>query len=292
MGEQHFICDDQGCTSTPGEASKASVAHPGTTTMTVDVVSDVICPWCYIGKRRLEKALALLGDPANVRVVWRPFQLNPRMPAEGMERRAYRIAKFGSWEKSLALDAQVAEAGKGEEIVFAFDRMRRTPNTLDAHRLLWLAGRLGVQDAVAESLFKGYFTEGLDLNDRRTLLGLAVEGGVPTADAERLLAGDEGRTEVLAEEARYKLQGVNGVPAFFIDGESAFSGAVEPLLLADAITRARGGLMTDAAKPGRVAVAVVGSNAHSPKRRQFFCFFGRPPRIDRVVLKLTLPLGQ
>jgi predicted DsbA family dithiol-disulfide isomerase len=205
----------------------------------IDVVSDVVCPWCYIGKRRLERGLALLGDRAGVRVVWRPFQLNPSMPPGGMERRAYRMAKFGSWERSLALDAQVAEAGRGVGITFAFDRMKRTPNTLDAHRLLWLAGRLGVQDAVAESLFRGYFSEGADIGDRATLVALAAEGGIPGAEAERLLAGDEGRAEMLAEEGRYKSLGVSGVPAFFIGGEPAFSGAVEPRLLAEAIGLAR-----------------------------------------------------
>lgn len=158
-----------------------------------------------------------------------------------MERRAYRTAKFGSWERSLALDAQVAEAGRGEGIDFAFDWMGRTPNTLDAHRLLWLAGKLGVQDGVTESLFKGYFTEGLDLNDRPTLIRLATEGGIPAPDAERSLAGDEGRAEVLAEESRYKALGVSGVPSFFLDSTSAFSGAVERRLLADAILRAREG---------------------------------------------------
>src|SRR5436309_15758823 len=146
--------------------------------LTIDIVSDVICPWCFIGKRRLEKALALLGEPAGVRVVWRPFQLNPRMPPGGMERRAYRTAKFGSWERSLALDAQVAEAGRGEGITFAFDRMVRTPNTLDAHRLLWLAGKLGVQDGVAESLFRGYLIAGADFNGGAAVVRLAAVGGV------------------------------------------------------------------------------------------------------------------
>jgi predicted DsbA family dithiol-disulfide isomerase len=175
MGERHPVCDDQGCTAMPGEAHDAgeATAQPGSTLL-IDVVSDVICPWCFIGKRRLEGALALLGNPADVKVVWRPFQFNPRMPPEGMDRRGYRTAKFGSWERSLALDARVAEAGRGEGITFAFARMVRTPNTLDAHRLLWLAGRLGVQDGVAESLFKGYFTAGADLNDQATLIALAV----------------------------------------------------------------------------------------------------------------------
>lgn len=242
MGERDFICDDQGCTATPGEARDAGGAVlRRQTTPTIEVVSDVICPWCFIGKRRLEKALALLDNPSDVQVVWRPFQLNPRMPPEGMERRAYRTAKFGSWERSLALDAQVAEAGRGEGIVFAFDRMQRTPNTLDAHRLLWLAGNLGVQGGVAESLFRGYFTTGADLNDRPTLIALAAEGGVPAAEAGRLLAGDEGRAEGQAEEARYMALGVSGVPSYFLDGTPAFSGAVEPRMLADAIRRSREG---------------------------------------------------
>src|SRR5271166_6475994 len=111
--------------------------------LTIDIVSDVICPWCYIGKRRLEKALKLLGDPPGVRVVWRPFQLNPQMPPQGIDRRAYRTAKFGSWEQSRARDAQVAAAGAEEGITFAFEMKIRTPNTLHAHRLIWLAGRLG-----------------------------------------------------------------------------------------------------------------------------------------------------
>jgi predicted DsbA family dithiol-disulfide isomerase len=242
MSEPQPVCDDQGCTATPGEFhdSGEATARPGSTLL-IDVVSDVICPWCFIGKRRLEKALALLGNPAGVKVAWRPFQLNPRMPPGGMERQAYRTAKFGNWERSLALDTQVAEAGRGEGIAFAFDRMLRTPNTLDAHRLLWLAGRLGVQDGVAESLYRGYFTEGADLNDRPTLVTLATGGGIPAAEAERLLAGGEGRAEVLAEEGKYKTSGISGVPAFFFGGEFAFSGAVGPRLLAEAIRRAREG---------------------------------------------------
>jgi predicted DsbA family dithiol-disulfide isomerase len=135
------------------------------------------------------------------------------MPAQGIERRAYRTAKFGSWEQSQARDAQVAAAGAEEGISFAFDKMTRTPNTLDAHRLIWLAGKLGVQDAMVERLFRAYFEEGLDLNDRPVLVRLAVEGGIPAPDVERLLAEDEGRADVLREEAEYKSLGVSGVPS-------------------------------------------------------------------------------
>jgi len=208
-------------------------------TLTIDVVSDVICPWCFIGKRRLEKALKLLGDPPGVAVSWKPFQLNPQMPAGGIERRAYRTAKFGSWEQSQALDAKLATAGADESIVFAFDRMARTPNTLDAHRLIWLAGKLGVQDAVVERMFQGYFEEGLDLNDRQVLVRLAVEAGIPAAAAERLRAGDEGTADVLREEVRYKSLGVSGVPSFFVNGAAVISGAVAPAMLADALRQVR-----------------------------------------------------
>ena len=121
--------------------------------LTVEIVSDVICPWCFIGKRRLEQAIDRFGGEDEVRVRWLSFQLNPTMPPEGMDRRAYRSAKFGSWEKSLALDAQVTAAGKQDGIAFDFTRAERTPNTLNAHRLIWLAGERGVQDAVVEAFF-------------------------------------------------------------------------------------------------------------------------------------------
>src|SRR4051794_33131564 len=124
--------------------------------LTIDVISDVICPWCFIGKRRLERALG--GRPANVR--WHPFQLNPDLAREGIDRRTYRVRKFGNWERSLELDAQVGSAGRYERIAFNFDRMARTPNTLDAHRVIWLAGEREVQDAVVGALFLAYFTDG------------------------------------------------------------------------------------------------------------------------------------
>jgi predicted DsbA family dithiol-disulfide isomerase len=136
-------------------------------TLTVDVISDVICPWCYLGKRRLEMATAGF----DVRVRWLPFQLNPQMPKEGISRKEYRTAKFRNWERSLELDAKMVAIGEAEGIRFAFDKIERTPNTLDAHRLIWLADKQGIQDAVVEALFLAYFTEGQDISNRRTLLG-------------------------------------------------------------------------------------------------------------------------
>ena len=194
--------------------------------LTIDVISDVICPWCFIGKRRLEKALD--GRPATVR--WHPFQLNPDMPRGGIERRAYRIRKFGSWERSQELDARVAAAGQGEGISFNFDRQSRTPNTLDAHRVIWLAGERGVQDAVTEALFKAYFTEGRDLSDRATLAEVAAGAGLDRAEVDELLGSDGGLDVVQTGEEQARRLGVSGVPFFIVNGRVALSGAQPPEL--------------------------------------------------------------
>jgi predicted DsbA family dithiol-disulfide isomerase len=202
--------------------------------LTIDVISDAICPWCFIGKRRLEKALD--GRPAAVR--WHPFPLNPDMPREGIERKSYRIRKFGTWERSLELDARVATAGQGEGIVFRFDRMVRTPNTLDAHRIIWLAGERGVQDAVVEALFLAYFTDGRDLSDRATLAEIAAGAGLDRAAVDDLLAGDAGLDVVRAGEERARRLGVSGVPFFVVNGRVALSGAQPPELFRQAFEQA------------------------------------------------------
>ena len=218
--------------------------------LTIDVISDVICPWCYIGKRRLEEAMALARRP-DVRVRWHPFQLNPQMPREGMSRRAYRTAKFGSWERSLALDAKVGEAGRGEGITFAFEKQQRTPNTLDAHRLIWLADREGVQDALVEALFRAYFTEGRDVGDRQTLLDLAAQVGLDRGLAGGVLDGRDGVKEIRLEEERARQVGVQGVPFFIINGEVPISGAQPPGAFLDAFDR----LSPPAGDDGGVCVA-------------------------------------
>jgi predicted DsbA family dithiol-disulfide isomerase len=159
----------------------------------ISVISDVICPWCFIGKRRLEKAAAAVEGRHEVRVRWLPFQLNPTMPKDGISRREYRTRKFGSWERSLELDAKVVEAGKSEGIHFAFDRIERTPNTFDAHRLIWLADREGVQGAVVEALFRAYFAEGRDIGNRQALIDVAADAGLDRHQAEAVLAAMTGR---------------------------------------------------------------------------------------------------
>src|ERR1019366_8500607 len=168
------------CLETPGCPSWFGLAtnRGAAMNLSVDIISDVICPWCFIGKRRLEKAVANLDRQHEVRVRWLPFQLNPQMPKEGVSRKEYRTKKFGSWARSLELDAQMVAVGETEGIHFAFDRMERKPNTLDAHRLIWLADKEGVQDAVVEALFQGYFTEGRDISSRPTLIDVVAEAGL------------------------------------------------------------------------------------------------------------------
>ena len=204
----------------------------------VDVISDVICPWCYVGKRRLEKAVAALDGPVKVR--WLPFQLNLAMPKEGVSRREYRTKKFGSRERSQELDARVVAAGEAEGIHFAFDRIERTPNTLDAHRLIWLAERQGVQGAVVEALFRAYFTEGRDIGKRQTLLDVVAEAGLDRHGAEAVLNSDDGLDAIKDADALARQLGVDGVPFFIVNGTITLSGAQQPGAFLEAFRQAVG----------------------------------------------------
>lgn len=207
-------------------------------TFDIQVVSDVICPWCWVGKRRLEKAIALLGPEAHVKMTWKPFQLNPSMPKAGMDRRQYIAAKFGSLDRFAAMEERLEEVGAGEGIGFSFGKISRIPNTFDAHRLIWLAQQQGRQDAVVEALFYAYFTNGVDIGDRTHLVNIAAAAGIERISAETFLATSEGQTEVIAEERRFKAMGIDGVPGFVINGVFLFSGAAEPRVMADALQEA------------------------------------------------------
>ena len=199
--------------------------------MKIEIVSDVICPWCYIGKRRLEKALALIPE-LKPEIHWLPFQLNPDMPREGVARAEYRKAKFGSVERGRQLDARVAAEGKAEGIAFAFDRMQRTPNTVAAHRLIALAQKQGVGQAVVDSLFKAYFEDAEDIGDAAVLNRISVENqikGWPHNADEK---------EVAALEASMRGFGISAVPTFLFDRKFGVSGAHPPESLAEAIREA------------------------------------------------------
>ncbi|WHZ23837.1 MAG: 2-hydroxychromene-2-carboxylate isomerase/DsbA-like thioredoxin domain [Nitrospira sp.] len=191
----------------------------------IEVYSDVVCPWCYIGKRRLEQALDTTKGRGETPVLWRPFQLNPTMPKVGMDRRAYLEAKFGGPGEMKAIQERVAAVGTGAGIDFMFDRIERTPNTFDAHRLIWFAGQHHRQDAMVEELFHGYFTEGLNIGQAETLVTLAVRAGLDGDKVGRLLQTDEGVEAVRQEEARGHRLGIRGVPYFVLNGTATLSGA-------------------------------------------------------------------
>ncbi len=205
----------------------------------LDIVSDAICPWCFIGKRQLELAQPLLADNGlRFAVHWLPFQLNPDMPREGVERRAYRAAKFGSIERSDELDRQVTAAAAQAGLAFRLDKLTRTPNTIDAHRLVWRAGEEGVQDATMQAIFRAYFTEGADIGDRGVLADCAAEAGISREAARAFLASDALEEDVRQTERAARSAGVNGVPSFFLDGYGLFAGAVGADKMAEALTRA------------------------------------------------------
>jgi predicted DsbA family dithiol-disulfide isomerase len=207
--------------------------------LNVDVISDVICPWCYIGNKRLERAISSV-EGHQVRVRWLPYQLNPRMPKEGISRKEYRIRKFGSWERSLELDAKVAVVGEAEGIHFAFDRIERTPNTVDAHRLIWLADQQARQNAVVESLFVAYFTEGRDITDRQTLVDVVAEAGLERQLAEATLNSNEGMDAIKQAEELSRRRQVGGVPFFIINDKITLSGAQQPEAFLDVFRQAGG----------------------------------------------------
>ena len=197
--------------------------------MRIDIYSDTICPWCYIGKRRLEKALAQRPD-VDARIHWRAFQLNPWMPAGGIAREEYLKAKFGQAD-AQRIYANIREVGLGEGIDFRFDLMQRTPNTILSHRLIaWAAEQDGhdPQGALVENLFQSYFLDGGDLCDTRVLTAAAERAGLDAAAAEAFLATNEHHDAVVAEDATARRMGIQGVPCFIVDGAYAVSGAQEP----------------------------------------------------------------
>ena len=208
----------------------------------IDIVSDAICPWCYIGKRHLERALAILAaEGMTFSVHWNPFQLNPDMPKQGRDRAAYRAEKFGSAAKSAELDQRITEAGAAAGLGFRTDLMTRTPNTIDAHRLIWLAEHHGVQDAAMEAVFRAYFIEGRDIGDPAVLAECGAEAGL--RDVAVFLAGDLAEDEVRAADEAARDAGVSGVPSFFLDGHALFSGAMPTETIVEAFRRGRGILL-------------------------------------------------
>ena len=209
--------------------------------MNIDIISDVVCPWCYIGKRRIEAALELYAqqnpEAEKPTVTWRPFQLNPDMPAAGMSRQEYVTRKFGA-SRAKDIYSRVARVGAEVGVPFAFDKIARQPNTLAAHSLIGLAGSAGLQDQVKEALMHAYFIDGVDLTKTENLVAIATSAGLDRAAVEKCLADPQSRQTVEEEDQRARAMGVQGVPFFIFNGKVAVSGAQEPAAQLDAMRQA------------------------------------------------------
>ena len=205
----------------------------------LDIYSDPICPWCFIGRQHMRSALDILaGQGMQFNVSWRPFQLNPGMSKAGLPRAEYRHAKFGSLERSRQLDAQVAAAASAAGVTINHDRIARMPNTLAAHRLIGLAESEGRQDAVVGRLFEDYFVDGRDIGADMVLVDAAAAAGMDRTSTLAYLASDAGRAEVEQEDVAVRRAGLQGVPAFVIRNRVLFSGAVLADAFADGLARA------------------------------------------------------
>lgn len=203
--------------------------------ISIDVISDVICPWCFLGKRRLDKAIALLAG-VKIEVNWRPFFLDPTIPAEGMSRRTYLENKFGTERLKTIHDPLIA-AGKADGVPYAFDKITRTPNTMDAHRLIRWSHASGKQHDVSERLFMAYFNGGLDIGDRTMLAKIAGEAGMDVSDVSTKLDSDADVAAVNAEVEHAYRMGVTGVPCFIFAQKQGLMGAQPAEVLAEAINQ-------------------------------------------------------
>ena len=220
--------------------------------VTVKMTSDFICPWCLIGERRLFQAIDALAGEVGVKVEWLPFELNPGMPKEGMDRKVYRSLKFGSWERSQALDAHTVAAGQTDGIAFDYDSIARTPNTFAAHQVSWLAAREGRQRAVVEGVLNGYFWQGRDIGDPKVLIDIAGEAGLDREAVRQVLDTEGVARAVRALEASSYSSGVQGVPHFDIEG-TIVAGAQRVEVLKTALLDAHEGNADKAASQDVVA---------------------------------------
>jgi predicted DsbA family dithiol-disulfide isomerase len=205
--------------------------------LTIDIVSDVVCPWCYLGEKRLEAALQDEIGPVEVR--WRPYQLDPTIPEGGLDRAEYMEKKFGKSGRLQSVHDNLTRLGAEVGLPFAFDKIMRSPNTLDAHRLIRWAGSAGVQAEVVDRLFKAFFVEGRDIGDRAVLVEVAGECGLDPSQVERLLADGADADLVRQEIEQAQSMGVSGVPFFIFGGRIGVPGAQEPSVLRQALAQAR-----------------------------------------------------
>lgn len=204
---------------------------PDQKTVIIDILFDPICPWCFIGKRRLDEAIRQRPD-INVKRRWRPFLLNPAMPNEGLDRTAYLVRKFGSEERVRRVYGAIEEAGLSVEIDFAFDRIKQTPNTVDAHRVVRFSSQSQKADITAEMLFNRYFIDGDDIGDHDVLLNIAEQLGLDIIALARYLESEQDVYLIYDENARAHRMGINGVPSYLFNENMVISGAQEPPVFA------------------------------------------------------------
>ncbi len=208
-----------------------------TASIQLDIYSDVICPWCYVGKARLDEALKTIDTAQNIKVTWKPFELNPTMPSEGADRKEYMLRKFGTSDMS-GMQNRLSSAGAENGVKFNFANITRVPNTFNAHRLIWFAEKEGKQHDLSEVLFRKYFYDGKDLGDVDNLVSAAEEAGLNAASTRQFLNSNEGVPEVRKEEQEGRAMGISAVPTFIVNGEIVASGAIPPAELVSLIQNA------------------------------------------------------
>jgi predicted DsbA family dithiol-disulfide isomerase len=204
-----------------------NILAPPKARLAIEIVHDLVCPWCYLGVRRLMRTLRRRPDLL-FELTWRPFLLNPDMPRIGMARPDYVVRKFGGEDRARRLYSSISEIGRAEGLLFRFDRIRRTPSSVDAHRLVRYASRFGCADAMVEALFSAHFTDGHDIGDHAVLVAIGSASGLDAAPLRRFLATDEEAEAVHADNLRAHRLGINGVPCFVVGGSHAIAGAQEP----------------------------------------------------------------
>lgn len=208
-----------------------------TASIQLDIYSDVICPWCYVGKARLDEALKTIGTALNIKTTWKPFELNPTMPDEGTDRKEYMLKKFGTTDLS-GMQNRLSTAGAENGVNFDFAKMTRVPNTFTAHRLIWFAKKEDRQHELSEVLFRKYFFDGQDLSNIETLISAAEEAGLNAESTRQFLKSTEGVAEVRKEEQEGRAMGISAVPTFIVNGEIVASGAIPPSELVSLIQSA------------------------------------------------------
>ncbi|WP_192912450.1 DsbA family oxidoreductase [Paracraurococcus ruber] len=207
-----------------------NILAPPRARLPIEVVFDLVCPWCFLGIRRLRRMLRSRPDVL-AELIWRPFLLNPDLAPQGVPRQEYLVRKFGGEERARRLHGTIAELGRAEGLEFRFDRIRRVPHSLDAHRLVRWAGRFGLADAMVEAVFEAYFIDGADIGDAAVLAGIAGRLGLEAPAARRFLATVAEVEAVHADNLRAHRLGINGVPCFVVAGRHAIAGAQEPEVL-------------------------------------------------------------